>query len=195
MTIRGSACPRCFSRSLSPVSFSLVQQLTSAATQSTEMHRRPRGTSVGECGPWVCEHFEHTRPWLRGPTATRERQPAGRPRPRPAAVGESPRSAGAVMSHGTRSVRGFSCALGGSGARGVASRRAREVRHSAPALSLAAMHTVSACLALGSARRAPGNRASWAGRGAASEMCHLKCRGSLLIIPQNLRGWWRGGCG
>ena len=89
MTIRGSACPRCFSRSLSPVSFSLVQQLTSAATQSTEMHRRPRGTSVGECGPWV---REHTRPWAPW-TATRER-PTADSRGRPAAP--APRGRGRV---------------------------------------------------------------------------------------------------
>ena len=85
MTIRGSASALLLSFSVAGVLLVLVQQLTSAATQSTEMHRRPRNVRGRVCGPWV---REHTRPWAPW-TATRERhrQPAGRPRPRPAAVG------------------------------------------------------------------------------------------------------------
>ena len=148
-----------FSRSLSPVSFSLVQQLTSAAT-----HSKYRNAQETTERPWEsvgrgCVNIRD--PGLRGAwTATRASDTAGRP------AAPAPRGRGRVAeecrrrhdARASKRPRFFLCPWWQrSKRRGVAA-GSRGAPQRACALLSAAMHTVSACLALGSARRAPGNR-------------------------------------
>ena len=136
--------------------------------RGAEMHRRPRNVR-GRVGPWVREHM---RPWVgswapRGPRlaaserdAREPRRPAGRARPAAVAWAVGRVAEECRRRHVARCTKrplNFPVPLVAAERRGVAA-GSRGAPQRACALYLAAMHTVSACLALGSARRAPGNR-------------------------------------
>ena len=188
MTIPYTRIPRVrarFSRSLSPVSFSLVQQLTSAATHSKYRNAQETAERPWESVGRGCVNIRD--PGLRGAWMdrdARERHIAGRP------AAPAPRGRGRVaeecrrphVARESKRPRFFLCPWWQrSKRRGVAAGS-----RGAPQRACALLSCDAHCVCV------PGAGLRTARTGQHGLAALAAKRGSLLIIPQNLRGWWRG---